>query len=379
MDRRDFLKCSAVGIAALSMKSLIGCSSRSSSYRGLDATLNFSEALVGMVDTQPVYMWLFEDPLTGPRFPGPVLVAEEGETVYLTLTNLLNEDHAFAIPGVVDSGVIRPGKTKVVSFVAPAAGTYLYFDPLNAPVNRVLGLHGVMEVIPETSTGTPYTSPTAKVASLFADLGTTDEFPGQPWDPARILIWVLHSIDPSWNAMAEEGRAIDPAAFSNNFLPRYFTINGRSGFFSSHDKDTAPSGLVGQPELIRIVNSGMATHSPHLHANHFYVLSVNNVVQDNVLSLDTFTVSPLDRVDLLIPFQRPPDIPAVHPDNPRQLLRLDAAEELTLSFGDVPQSPLNYPMHCHMEMSQTAAGGNYPLGLVTHLTFTGDVDGELFQ
>ena len=38
------------------------------------------------------------------------------------------------------------------------------------------------------------------------------------------------------------------------------------------------------------------------------------------------------------------------------------------------QSPIEYPMHCHMEPSQTAAGGNYPGGLVTHWAITGDLD-----
>ncbi|HWI41550.1 MAG TPA: hypothetical protein VNX25_08685, partial [Verrucomicrobiae bacterium] len=41
----------------------------------------------------------------------------------------------------------------------------------------------------------------------------------------------------------------------------------------------------------------------------------------------------------------------------------------------VPQSPLIYPMHCHMEQSQTARGGNYPQGAVTHFEFLGDIDG----
>ena len=27
--------------------------------------------------------------------------------------------------------------------------------------------------------------------------------------------------------------------------------------------------------------------------------------------------------------------------------------------------PLRYPMHCHNEISQTSAGGSYPMGLVT--------------
>ena len=33
--------------------------------------------------------------------------------------------------------------------------------------------------------------------------------------------------------------------------------------------------------------------------------------------------------------------------------------------------PLYYPMHCHIEMSQTAAGGNYPQGMITHWEMLG--------
>ena len=33
--------------------------------------------------------------------------------------------------------------------------------------------------------------------------------------------------------------------------------------------------------------------------------------------------------------------------------------------------PLLYPMHCHIEMSQTACGGQYPQGMVTHWELLG--------
>ncbi|MHB8881254.1 MAG: multicopper oxidase domain-containing protein [Thermodesulfovibrionales bacterium] len=388
MKRRDVLKFGMVGLAAVSLKS-IGCSSNPY-YVGQDISLNITEALFEMVDRKPVYMWAFQDPnqpdpmKAGPRVPGPLISVLEEEEIDLTITNTLDENHGFRIPSapgqpdVVDFGTLAPGETKTIYFRAPAAGTYMYFDPLNSPVNRVLGLHGVMVVRPNnTLLRVPYTNPTANVQALFDDLGTTGEFPGHAWDPSRMKIWNLHSIDPRWNAMALAGTQIDSGQFQNGFLPRYFTINGRSGFFSTHDMDTAMEGHVGEPVLVRIVNSGMATHSPHLHANHVYVLAVNSVVQSSVVCVDTYAVRPLDRVDWLIPFQRPPDIP-VHPNNPGQLLRIDAAQELGMSFGGVRQSPLDFPMHCHMEMSQTAAGGNYPLGMVTHMSFTGDVDGVLF-
>jgi hypothetical protein len=33
--------------------------------------------------------------------------------------------------------------------------------------------------------------------------------------------------------------------------------------------------------------------------------------------------------------------------------------------------PLLYPMHCHIEMSQTASGGQYPQGMITHWELLG--------
>lgn len=380
MNRRKFLKIGAGGLAAIAAGNLRIPSIFESEVQAAPQqtiSLSMMEAMVFMVDLRPVYMWTFADQ-RGPYFPGPVIFVRESDVIRLNLTNSLNEDHAFTISGTsIRSGIIKPGQTERVFFVAPPAGTYIYFDPLNAPVNRILGLHGAMVVLPRAG-NTPYREPTPEVQQLFNDLGTTAEFPGHPWNPARTWIWLIHNIDPRWHDLALAGSPINPTQLRNEFLPRYFTMNGKSGFFSGEDKNTALSGNVGQPALVRIVNTGLAFHSPHLHANHFFVIAVNGKVQDNLFFIDTFTVEPLDRVDWLVPFERPPDIPAVHPNNPQKLIRLDAAQELTLAFGGVPQSPLDYPMHCHMEMSQTAAGGNYPMGLVTHFTFTGDVDGVPF-
>lgn len=96
--------------------------------------------------------------------------------------------------------------------------------------------------------------------------------------------------------------------------------------------------------------------------------AVNQVVQRNVVNIDTFTVGPTDTVDWLLPFIRPPDIPG--PDIPlRDLIPQELATVLI-----TPQSPLEYPMHGHTEIDQTAAGGNYPQGMITHFTITGDLD-----
>lgn len=288
----------------------------------------------------------------GPKFPGPVLLCTEGDPITVNVTNGLDEDHAFFIEGVADSGPIAPAGTAQVLFTAPAAGTYLYYDNLNAPVNRVLGLHGVMIVKP-ASGNTPYTNPTPVVQQLFNDFGTNPFFPGQSWDPGRDWLWVLGNTDPQWNAIAEVGGVVDPVAMEAGFLARYFHINGRSGYWADIDPTVALKGYVGQPAVVRAANPGMHMHSLHWHANHLYWLAEKGVVRDNLWLLDSVRMDPLDVKDLVYPFIKPPDIPeAVWPP----------VEE---AF------PLTYPMHCHNEPSQTAAGGSYPHGMIADIEFIG--------
>jgi hypothetical protein len=101
------------------------------------------------------------------------------------------------------------------------------------------------------------------------------------------------------------------------------------------------------------MNAGLCTHSGHIHGNHLFECSDvddgdNNILKDNVYERDVWMMRPMGRRDMILPFEKPPDIPAAAWP-PKQEL-----------------SPLRYVMHCHTEMSQTAAGGNYPQGLVTH-------------
>jgi hypothetical protein len=273
-----------------------------------------------------------------------------------------------------------------VEFTAPAAGTYFYLDPFNEPVNRVMGLHGVLMVLPlSLAANTPYSNPTANVQRLFNDLGTpgwspelgSEHFPGHPWDVDRTWIWVFNTVDPDKHEaldLLEPGSLMPAAEFTENYLPRYFTLNGKSGFFAGGhspddaehvhrgladydlQRDIAPFGNVGQPALIRALNAGLATHSLHPHGNHFYLLAENGVVRDNLWWIDTWSLEPLGRKDLLLPFIQPPEIPP---------LAWPPEDELF---------PLQYTMHCHTEMSQTAAGGNYPHGAITHWQIDGPMD-----
>ncbi|MBI2836403.1 MAG: hypothetical protein HYX85_01770, partial [Chloroflexi bacterium] len=126
-----------------------------------------------------------------------------------------------------------------------------------------------------------------------------------------------------------------------------------------------------------------------------------------------FNIHPMDRVDYVIPYMRPPDVPnargigrpdtplmtVANPDIPGSIPHptWPPTEELGFSIptvrgvqiSGVPHiegknqagqaidlgvqlSPLCYPMHDHSEPTQTAQGGNYNLGLIAGMNFCGD-------
>jgi len=364
ISRRDFLKLGTCGMAAVAVGAAggYGLLWRGNEAMATSQTLNLTilEAEHEMTDGIRVAAWAFSLNGTLASVPGVVIYAVEGDDLEINVTNGHSANHSFAVPGVVDSGIIAPGQTVPVRFQAPAAGTYMYLDPLNAPVNRVMGLYGALVVLPRIQL-TPYSNPTSNVQRLFEDFGTAVHFPGHPWDPNRTWIWVFGSVDPVKHALAAATPSVSAEMFTSGYSPRYFMINGKSGFFASHDHRVEISGYVGQPALIRSMNAGLSWHSPHTHFNHCYRLAVNGVVQRDLWLLDTWSLGPLDRVDMLMPFIQPPDIP------PQTWSKIEGGT-------NQENLPMVWPMHCHLETSQTAAGGNYPNGLIAHMKLLGPVN-----
>jgi hypothetical protein len=375
MKRRRFLQLGAIGAAtAVSMPASPG----HASVTETSFALTIAPANAEMIDGTMVYVLAY---FRGIDVPHPELRVTEGREITISVTNNDTQVHGFAIPGIPAATIsaIPSGATATISFIAPVGGSYLYVDPYKAPLNRVLGLHGAFIVEPIQGT-TPAGSPTPfsrasqtpQVQALFDALGGGHpRFPGEKWnanDLRREKLWLFSQTDPRLNAQVATGQSVDPASVVPNFLPRYFTINGLSGFdtaihngasSSNHPAERImPSGKQGQPCLIRTMNAGLANHSVHIHGNHCMELSESdasgiNFCETHVYERDTWLLKPLERIDVMLPFERPPDIP-VGKWPPR----------------DEP-FPLRYVMHCHFEISQTAGGGNYPQGAVTHWEMTG--------
>jgi len=328
--------------------------SASAAAVGVDLYIN--EGYVRMIDGTPVFMRGFGLRTNngfgkpGPRIPGPAIgpagdppigklaCVTEGDSVTVRVTNALTDPHTFAIQDVVDPVPVPAGQTVVVTFTAPSAGTYFYQDVL--PAQSLLGLHGVMVVMPADGSSRPY-------GNDRTDLPVSPTFQYQ-------YVWVLEDVDPVWGEQTRLGQPIDVATF----LPRYFLINGVSGKESTENPRTVPDRRLGETSLIRMVNMGLATHSPHFHGNHVYVLTTNrgaalrlpdpsNPARSVAIApeKDVIRMDPLSVTDVLLPVHAPND----------QFPPYDPAT-----------APTNlYPMHCHAEMSQTAGGGSYPSGMLT--------------
>ena len=305
-------------------------------------------------------------------FPERTLIAETGSTISILLQNNLSQPHELLFhsagpAGVhVRSGKVAPGKSKLLEFRAPAPGTYLFSDPGTEPVERTLGLYGGLVVIDPRNAWR---------------LGPTGPEFERQW------LWLCHDVAPNWARLASQGQAVNP--LTTPAVPRYFTLNGYSGFqalalttdeeFNKHrEEDTLPSGFPRETDvrnfsaspaagavrtghLMRMVNAGIVDHQLHYHGNHVWTVRANGIdfprsngrvspAGDVVLQQweDTIQLQPGERKEAMLPVRRPPEV-------------ID-------EVWNARDEDWKYPMHCHAEPSQTAAGGLYPGGLMSDWT-----------
>jgi len=255
--------------------------------------------------------WGYTDVADGqPKFPGPQLNANEGDTVNVTVVNKHSISHNLMIQGVSSAPAeIVAGATVTYSFTAVKAGSYLYYDTLNTNINREMGLYGALIVGPSDGSQHVWN---------VADAGPSYTFQ---------RIWIVSEMDkPRWNDIAGAGVPVTTGVYK----PNYFLINGQSGLNGMTNTATTIEGKVGETALVRIINAGQFTNSLHFHANHIKVLTVNGVRQTPIKELDVISIPPKGTADVLY---------------------------------DLIQ-PGYYPMHNHIAQMETSNGA-YLNGIVT--------------
>jgi len=344
VNRRNFLKFSSAGIASamLGTTGLISWVPRAHAAT-IRKTYYITEGFITQPDGVDVYFRGFSSSSNSLNAPGEHIIAQEGDTIDITIVNTLGSSHSFVVDGMVDSGRISGGQTRRLIFEARNPGTHLYYDGRNAPYNRVTGLHGGLAVMPD-----------GRDDQLFAG---SRRFEKQ-------YFWIFNDCDPAWNNAVRNGQTP-----SNNFTPRYFTLNGLSGrppgapgsgvgtIDSMHDPRTALHGHLGERTLVRCLNAGMAQHSVHTHGNHMEWLTSNGQPRPDVWLKD---IIPLDgdagSMDFIYPFEPAPDA-------------WPPMTNATLQQAKNQGRHSAYPMHLHDEMTQTAGGGLYMFGALTDIFF----------
>lgn len=325
IQRRDFLRMSTGAVVATIAGStgLLSWTPRAQAQT-IAVSLTAMKGNVTQIDGVATFMFSFSN--TGVvTVPGPTIICQSGDTILLTLSNTLNTPVVIAVPGTSIKLTAPANGSAQISFSAPAPGSYLYCDTQNNGVNRVMGLHGSLIVMPAGIKNQAFTGgPTFK----------------------RQFKWMLGNVDPVWgSAVQANGDNYVASIVPSSFQPRYFTVNG-----NSYDKTGEPNsslfGLFNDAALVRIMNAGGMVHSPHFHGNHIEICSINRQnFASNRKQKDICSMYPLDCRDVIYPFKVPPD-----------------------AWPAVTTQPQYFPMHCHSEMSQTAGGGMYPHGLHCMIT-----------
>jgi len=338
MERRSFLKAGTAGLASVFTAGSLSWSPRAEAAT-ISKTFYITDGSRIMPDGVSVYFKGYSESSGSLSVPATSIICQEGDTLQITVVNLLSTTHNLVIGGLkagdaplASTGDITSGNSRTINYTIPTgkAGSYLFYDNKTS-YNTFLGLHGGLAIMPAGKSNQLYSgSPTFK----------------------KQVFWVFNDIDPALHRAVQQGTSIP-----GKFTPRYFTINGLTSRppgapghadparDALYDPRSQLSGYLGDRTLVRMLNAGMCAHAMHVHANHMEWLTDRGTVRPQIWKKDTIHVrNKLGKIDAIFPFEAPPD-----------------------AYPPVTQG--HYPMHLHDEMSQTAGGGLYQFGAMTEIVF----------
>ena len=239
-------------------------------------------------DGNAIYDWGYGVSGKGFQLPGPVLCANQGEVIDITLTNQLPIATSIQFPGQADVNIggvpvgpvangagalvslvpeAAPGGSVQYSFTATNAGTYLYESGSDPQLQVQMGLFGAIVVRPNvTITGAdilaiPYEDGTdaqktnvdagmhadwADAVAAHAGCAYASLTSSSKCDPLAIYdatagangevrgenILMLSEVDPGMHNFMEQNAGtptkLNSASYTSGYKAHYFMINGRS-------------------------------------------------------------------------------------------------------------------------------------------------------
>jgi FtsP/CotA-like multicopper oxidase with cupredoxin domain len=275
-----------------------------------------TETEIKLANGNPYKVWAF-----GGQVPGPTLYAREGDFLRIRLINETAANHTIHSHGLFvpermdgvpsshtmaqhDMGSeplvepVKPGESFTYEYLARPSGTHFYHCHVDANEHLNRGMVGALIVLPRI----PEPHVDQDLAMVLQEWNSRYAKSGKPGNPREV-----YDCD-------------------------FFTINGKS--FPQTDPIKA---TIGELIRIRFINAGSQPHSMHLHGHSFLVTHKDGVPLAEPLEMDTVSVGPGERIDILV----------------------------------LANNPGEWPLHCHTAAHQTNAG-TYPGGMMTHL-LVGDV------
>lgn len=177
INRRDFLKWGTAGTAGLIAASKLSAPWLGEGKAGAATIHTFDFTITDAIkemhthiprNNATCYFWLYRwdrwngglAPQPSVEVPGPSIYVTEGDTITFNITNRLDEPHTLSIPALGFDNRANPvpvNGQKTYTFIVPGntAGAYLYYDNLSL-VNRCMGLHGAIVVMPSGSYASPF-------------------------------------------------------------------------------------------------------------------------------------------------------------------------------------------------------------------------------
>ena len=341
-------------IAAPKSEGLLCTKSSSTTPGAATFVLTATTGIINLPDGNSMLMWGYANGNGAFQYPGPVLCANEGDQVTVTLRNQLAVRTSLMFLGIdgvtvnsqpaqaqfSGSGELRSLTNDVATsgsityrFTAGHPGTYLYQSGNDPELQVEMGLVGALIVYPPAPTAGELAAMTdvpvaerANVRFAYDDRSTMSRYTSE-----HEYLVLLTELDPELHYAVEEGGVLTSAGYTAEYKPRYFMINGRSfpDTVAPNNAGWLPSQPYGAlahvepkdaanplPSLLRYLAVGGEPYPFHPHSNHEDVIAKDGRLltdQGFDLSLEKFAiiVDPGTTIDALFTWENVEDYDAV--------------------------------------------------------------------
>jgi FtsP/CotA-like multicopper oxidase with cupredoxin domain len=239
-------------------------------------------------DGNSVLVWGFAEGNGTVQYPGPTLIASEGETVQVDVVNAIGVPVSIIFPGqegVAASEVSAPtaegllsleagppaggapGGTVRYSFTAAHPGTYLYQSGTATELQVEMGLVGALIVRP------------ADFMQHHAEMRTAYGHMDSQYDVEYLFL--VTEMDLRVHRLVEQGKAAE--VDTTDYFPVNWFFNGRcapdtmmaafADWLPTQPYNCMPMVHPGERMLMRVIGAGRDLHPFHFHGNHARVFA----------------------------------------------------------------------------------------------------------